>query len=183
MAMIVFRKLTGCNAVEGEERAAKNANNGPRRTGQPLLARPGAFTIEAAKEKRRGRERHESSLTIDLENHHMPGMIVAPQPLAVEEGAKVLAVGGNAFDAALTAATVQFLVDPHSCGVGGYLVMTCKPAGSTEPGTIVDAPALAGSRTSTDMWKDIVIGPNPRGWGYFLEGKVNEDGCGSGGSR
>ena len=28
----------------------------------------------------------------------MPGMIVAPQPLAVEEGAKVLAAGGNAYD-------------------------------------------------------------------------------------
>lgn len=106
----------------------------------------------------------------------MPGMIVAPQPLATEEGAKVLAAGGNAFDAALTAAAVQFLVDPHSCGIGGYLVMTCKPAGSNEPGTIVDAPALSGARTSADMWKDIVIGPNPRGWGYFLKGKVNEDG-------
>ncbi|MFQ5735033.1 MAG: gamma-glutamyltransferase family protein, partial [Planctomycetaceae bacterium] len=106
----------------------------------------------------------------------MPGMIVAPQPLAVEEGAKVLMAGGNAFDAALTCAAVQFLVDPHSCGIGGYLVMTCKPADSAEPGTIVDAPALAGSRTTAEMWNDVVIGANPRGWGYFLEGKVNEDG-------
>ncbi len=37
----------------------------------------------------------------------MTGMIVAPQPAAVEEGAKVLMAGGNAFDAAVTAAFVQ----------------------------------------------------------------------------
>ena len=56
----------------------------------------------------------------------MPAMIVAPQPMAVEEGAKVLAGGGNAFDAAVTAAVVQGVIDPHSCGLGGYLVLTAK---------------------------------------------------------
>ncbi|MCH7988807.1 MAG: gamma-glutamyltransferase [Planctomycetes bacterium] len=106
----------------------------------------------------------------------MPGMIVAPQPLAVEEGAKVLASGGNAFDAALTAAIVQGVIDPHSCGIGGYMVMTSWKAGRKDPLPIIDAPALAGSRVSADMWKEIVIGPNPRGWGFFLKGKVNEDG-------
>ena len=104
----------------------------------------------------------------------MGGVISAPQPLAVEEGAKVLANGGNAFDAALTAAAVQFLIDPHSCGIGGYLVMTGMTADGRQQ--IVDAPALAGERTSPKMWEDIVIGPNPDGWGFFLEGKVNEDG-------
>ena len=106
----------------------------------------------------------------------MPGMIVAPQPLAVEVGAKVLAGGGNAFDAALTAAAAQFVIDPHSCGIGGYMVLTSLRAGATEPEAILDAPATAGSRVTPDMWESIVIGPNPRGWGYFLEGKVNEDG-------
>lgn len=105
----------------------------------------------------------------------MPSMIVGPQPLAVEEGAKVLAAGGNAFDAALTCAAVQFLVDPHSCGIGGYLLLTCRPAKSGNV-TTLDAPALAGSRVRAEMWHDVVIGPNPRGWGFFLKGKVNEDG-------
>lgn len=105
----------------------------------------------------------------------MAGMIVAPQPLAVEEGARVLRAGGNAFDAALACAATQFVVDPHSCGVGGYLLATLQVAGERAPRAL-DAPALAGSRTTPAMWADRVIGPNPGGWGFFLAGKVNEDG-------
>jgi gamma-glutamyltranspeptidase/glutathione hydrolase len=106
----------------------------------------------------------------------MAGMIVAPQPLAVEEGAKVLAAGGNAFDAALACAFVQFVVDPHSCGLGGYLLLNCQPAASVQPQPILDAPALAGARVTPRMWEGLVIRPNPSGWGFFLEGRVNEDG-------
>ena len=106
----------------------------------------------------------------------MPGMIAAPQPEAVEVGAKVLADGGNAFDAALACAFVQFVVDPHSCGVGGYLVLTSKPVGTTDHQPILDAPALAGSNVSPGMWEKHVIGPNPGGWGFFLKDRINEDG-------
>lgn len=106
----------------------------------------------------------------------MPGMIVAPQPLAVEHGARVLAAGGNAFDAALTCAAVQFLVDPHSCGIGGYLVLNHWTPHSTAAPEILDAPATAGSGVTADMWSDILIRANPDGWGYFLKDKVNEIG-------
>ena len=108
----------------------------------------------------------------------MSGMIVAPQPPAVEAGAKVLMQGGNAVDAAVTAALVQWVVDPHCCSVGGYMVFNFHRADSTpsEPPILIDAPALAGSRATTNMWSDIVIGPNPDGWGYFLQGKVNDVG-------
>jgi gamma-glutamyltranspeptidase len=41
----------------------------------------------------------------------------------------VLADGGNAYDVALACAFVQFIVDPHSCRVGGYLLLTSQPAG------------------------------------------------------
>ena len=75
----------------------------------------------------------------------MPAMIVAPQPIAVEEGAKVLSSGGNAFDAAVAAAVVQGVIDPHSCGLGGYLVMTYHRAGQTSFSPLLDAPAIAGS--------------------------------------
>jgi len=106
----------------------------------------------------------------------MPGMNVAPQPEAVEQGAKVLSAGGNAFDAALACAWIQFLVDPHSCGVGGYLLLNCWLGRTAEPLPILDAPALAGSRVSPEMWESLVVGPNPGGWGFQLRNQVNEDG-------
>ena len=77
----------------------------------------------------------------------MPGMIVAPQPTAVEEGAKVLKMGGNAVDAAVTAAFVQFVIDPHSCSAGGYMVVNFHRAGGETP-LLLDGPAVAGSRVT-----------------------------------
>ncbi len=105
----------------------------------------------------------------------MPGMITAPQPIAVEEGAKVLMAGGNAFDAAVTCAFVQMIVDPQMCGIGGYALLTAHVAGADGP-VAMDAPALAGAKTSPEMWVDKVIGPNPDGWGFFLENQVNDAG-------
>lgn len=105
----------------------------------------------------------------------MPNAIVAPQPQAVEAGARVLMSGGNAIDAAVTAAFVQGIVDPHMCGMGGYSLVTLHLAGSPTP-VAIDAPALAGSKTHPAMWDDLVIGANPDGWGYFLKGKVNDAG-------
>ena len=123
----------------------------------------------------------------------MAGMIVAPQPIAVEEGAKVLQAGGNAVDAAVTCALVQSIVSPQMCGIGGYAILTMsvsgqdpkgfpKPLGSGEQplgsGTLIsiDAPALAGSRVTPDMWAGAALRPNPDGWGYFIDGKVNDVG-------
>ncbi len=110
----------------------------------------------------------------------MKSMIVAPQPQAVEEGAKVLMNGGNAIDAAVTCAFVQMIVDFHCCGIGGYILCTLQPALPSSEGNmkaaVLDAPALAGSKVDPTMWVDKVIRPNPDGWGYFLAGKVNE--CG-----
>lgn len=53
----------------------------------------------------------------------MDGMVVAAQPLAVEEGVKVLKRGGNAVDAAVTTAFTQTVVDFLNCGIGGMGVM------------------------------------------------------------
>lgn len=53
----------------------------------------------------------------------MAGMVVAPQPLAAETGAKILHRGGNAVDAAVAMAFVQGIVDPLMCGLGGWGVM------------------------------------------------------------
>ena len=105
----------------------------------------------------------------------MPNAIVAPQPIAVEEGAKTLMAGGNAFDAAVTCAFVQGVIDPHSCGMGGYALVNLHLANQAD-GVGLDAPALAGSKTTPDMWENKLLRPNPDGWGYFLEGKLNDAG-------
>ena len=105
----------------------------------------------------------------------MSNMIVAPQPIAAEEGAKVLMNGGNAIDAAVTAGFVQGLLSPHMCGIGGYVLLNVHLADRPDVLSIVmDAPALAGSKVSEAMWEDLVIGPNPDGWGFFLKNKVND---------
>src|SRR2546423_2814398 len=106
----------------------------------------------------------------------MPGMIVAPQPPAVEEGAKVLKAGGNAVDAAVTCAFVQGILSPHSCGIGGYVLLNAHLAGASPRNGILDAPALAGSKTTPGVGEDIVLRPNPDGWGFFLKDKVNDAG-------
>lgn len=105
----------------------------------------------------------------------MPSLIVAPQPIAAEEGARVLLRGGNAIDAAVTCALVQTVVDPQMCGIAGYGLLTLHLAGAGDP-VGVDAPAVAGSRVTPDMWADRVLGLNPDGWGYFLRDKVNDAG-------
>jgi len=102
----------------------------------------------------------------------MSSMIVAPEPAAVEAGAEVLQKGGNAIDAAVTAAFAQAVVNPQMCGLGGYLLLNLRLADGRS--FTLDAPALAGAKVTPTMWQDIVIGPNPFGWGYFLQGKVND---------
>ncbi|MBI3761439.1 MAG: gamma-glutamyltransferase, partial [Chloroflexi bacterium] len=104
----------------------------------------------------------------------MPSMIVAPEPPAVEEGAKVLMNGGNAIDAAVTCALVQGVVNPQMCGIGGYALLNVRLAGERSRSIVLDAPALAGSKTTPAMWQDEFIRLSPDGWGYFLKNKVND---------
>ena len=105
----------------------------------------------------------------------MKGMIVAPEPSAVEAGARVLREGGNAVDAAVTCAFVQGVLNPQMCGLGGYALSLIQRSGVAAP-ELLDAPALAGALTTPDLWVDRYIGLSPDGWGYFLKGKVNDAG-------
>jgi gamma-glutamyltranspeptidase len=126
-------------------------------------------------------ESMKENLMSDPTNRAAQNAIVAPQPLAVEEGARVLMAGGNAIDAAVTCAFVQAIVDPQMCGIGGYACLNlhlAAPEGGAGAAKQVglDAPALAGSQVTPDMWVDQIIGPNPDGWGYFLQGRLNDAG-------
>jgi len=49
------------------------------------------------------------------------GVVAAPQPLASQAGLRVLQQGGNAVDAAVTAAIMLGLVEPMMSGIGGDL--------------------------------------------------------------
>lgn len=48
------------------------------------------------------------------------GMVSTAHPLAAESGLKTLKAGGNAFDAAITVASVLNVVEPMMSGIGGY---------------------------------------------------------------
>ncbi|MBC8235025.1 gamma-glutamyltransferase, partial [bacterium] len=103
------------------------------------------------------------------------GMVSAPQPIAVEEGAKVLQNGGNAMDAAVTTAFVQGVVDRTNCGIGGFGMMNVHIAETGEE-TMLDFHGKAGSKVVPNMWENIIIQENPSGYGYKVEGGVNEKG-------
>lgn len=87
----------------------------------------------------------------------MKGIVVAPQPAAVETGAEVLERGGNAFDAAVAAGFMQMVTDPFMCGLGGWGAATLYLA---ETGTFehIGFWPRIGSGMYPEMWVDDVEG-------------------------
>ena len=105
----------------------------------------------------------------------MNGMAVAPQPRAAEEAVEVLRNGGNAVDAAITAAFVQGIVDPLNCGMGGLGWMHIYDDASGED-VVLDFCSVAGSKAAPDMWEALIDRQGEDGLGYILKGDVNEIG-------
>ena len=103
------------------------------------------------------------------------GMIVAPQPEAVEAGALILRAGGNAIDAAIACALVQTVVDPLMCGVAGFGSLHIFHAASGRH-VIIDAHARCPAATRPDMWEDLILGETTDGFGFILRDYVNERG-------
>ena len=88
-------------------------------------------------------------------------MIVAAQPEASEAGAQVLMRGGNAIDAAMTAALVQGVVDPQMTGIAGFgSAQIFMPAKGIH--TCIDFHGKTPLSASADMWADRLISENSR---------------------
>lgn len=103
------------------------------------------------------------------------GMIVAPQPEAVEAGAEILRGGGNAVDAAIACALVQGVVDPQMTGIAGFgSVQVYLPGRGVH--TCIDFHGRAPGRTTPDMWERLVEGETRDGFGFVLKGRVNDVG-------
>ena len=101
------------------------------------------------------------------------GMVCAPQPEAVEAGIVALLEGGNAVDAAIACALVQTAVDPQMCGIAGFGSMQLYLA-SENKHYFIDFHGRAPFATTAGMWQDIIIAETEDGFGFILEGGVNE---------
>ena len=101
------------------------------------------------------------------------GMISAPQPEAVEAGLDVLAGGGNAVDAAIATALVQTAVDPQMCGIAGFgTIHVFLPGKGVH--TTLDFHGRSPLAVTPGMWEQLILHEAEDGWGFILEGRVNE---------
>lgn len=102
-------------------------------------------------------------------------MVVAAQPEAVEAGARVLRAGGNAVDAAIATGLVAGVVDPQMCGIAGFgNLQVYLPAEGVHRN--IDFHAKSPLATTADQWADRIIGETRDGFGFVLEGNVNDVG-------
>lgn len=82
-------------------------------------------------------------------------MVTAPHALAAQSGARILAEGGNAIEAALAAAAVLTVVYPHMTGLGGdSFWLIAEPGGS--PVTI-DGAGRAGAGVSIALYQGLAL--------------------------
>lgn len=105
-------------------------------------------------------------------------MIVAAQPEATEAGANMLQAGGNAVDAAIACALVQGVVDPLMAGIAGFgSAGIYFPEQGFHKYLDFHSPAPAAARP--DMWEHLIESEARDGYGFILQGKVNDVGYGS----
>ncbi|WPG41129.1 gamma-glutamyltransferase [Variovorax sp. EBFNA2] len=102
-------------------------------------------------------------------------MMVAAQPEAAEVGALALMRGGNAIDAAVSAAFAQCVVDPLMAGIAGYGTMVVhRPAADAT--TCIEFYARAPAAVTPDIWANKLVAQTQDGYAFVVEGNVNEVG-------
>lgn len=104
------------------------------------------------------------------------GMVVAPQPEAAEVGVEALLRGGNAVDAALACAFMQTAIDPMMCGIAGFGSMAVYLPGDPCIHEYIDFHAPAPGSVHPKMWENLVLGQARDGFGFRLQGRVNDIG-------
>ena len=105
--------------------------------------------------------------------HSYNAMIVTAQPEASEAGARVLMNGGNAIDAAMTAALVQGVVDPQMTGIAGF--GSCQifmPRRGIH--TCIDFHGKTPKSATPTMWEDKLISETRDGFGFVLNDHIND---------
>ena len=102
-------------------------------------------------------------------------MVVAAQPEAVEAGASVLRAGGNAVDAAIATGLVAGVVDPQMCGIAGFGNLQVYIPGQGVH-RCIDFHAKSPMATRADQWENLIVGETRDGFGFVLEGNVNDVG-------
>ena len=78
--------------------------------------------------------------------------IASAHPLATEAGYRILAEGGNAFDAAIAVGAALAVVEPYSSGLGG--AMQQPEAAADNRQVMVDARETAPAAATAEMFKD-----------------------------
>ena len=114
------------------------------------------------------------------------GAAASVDPLATQAATDVLTRGGNAFDAAIAAASVLGVVEPYSCGIGGGGFMTIRDGRSgrittldsreTAPGAIkpdsffINGAAPTDAQFSVNRYSGLSVGVpgTPALWEYVL---------------
>src|SRR5689334_8175227 len=79
------------------------------------------------------------------------GMLTAEHPLAAEAGARILAAGGNAVDAAVAAAFAMGVVEPTTSGLGGVAWCVIREPDGTV--TTIEGTGAAPLRATPDMYE------------------------------
>ncbi len=101
------------------------------------------------------------------------GMVIADDPRAAEAGAQMLRAGGNAVDAAVSAAFVMAVVEPLTSGVGGVAaVIVHEPGGRT---VVIDGSGVAPRAARADMFELLPSGSaGMYGWPATKGNEQNE---------